>query len=71
MALTAEEIQEKIDALDLAIAARERSVQFSDRSVTYKSGEEMLEARAHLVSLLSRSNGRAKQSLATSHKGFF
>ncbi len=70
MALTESEIHERIDALDRAIGTRERTVQFSDRAVTYRSIDEMMAARQHFEDLLARANGRPKHTLAVSNKGF-
>jgi hypothetical protein len=70
VALTAAQIQAHIDAIDAAIASGVRSVQFSDRSTTYRSVDEMLTARAHLVGLLGRANGAARQTLVVANKGF-
>ena len=38
--------QTDLDALDAAIASGERTVQYDDRSVTYRSPEEQLHVRA-------------------------
>lgn len=70
MALTAEQLEANIDAIDLAIARGEQSVQFSDRAVSYRSVAQLLDARAHFVSLLAALNGRSKQTLVYATKGF-
>ena len=52
-----------------AIAKGERSVQFADRSVTYRSIDELMQAEARIANALA-SGSRAKQSLGVSSKGF-
>lgn len=49
MALT----QTDLDALDVAIATGELTVEFNGRRVTYRSVPELLQARAHVAALLS------------------
>lgn len=56
-----------LEAIRRAIASGERSVQFADRSVTYRSMEELLSAETRIASELS---ARPKQSLGYSEKGF-
>jgi len=41
--------QSDIDALDAAIARGERSITSGDRTVTYRSVAEMIQARNHLA----------------------
>lgn len=71
MALTLEQIDARIDAIDLAIGRGERTIQFSDRSTTFDSVEAMLKRRAHFVQLRTAlAGGRAKQTLVYGQKGF-
>jgi hypothetical protein len=54
-------------AIDAAIKKGERSVQFSDRSVTYRSMDELIAARKLIA---AEAAGRPKQTLAYARKGF-
>ena len=49
MALT----QTDLDALDSAIASSELEVRLEGRSVTYRSTEDLLKARAHVAAVLA------------------
>lgn len=61
-------VQADLDAIRAAIAKGERMVMFSDRSVTYRSMAELLEAEARIAAALTT---RARQTLAVqSGKGF-
>jgi hypothetical protein len=53
--------------LDAHIAKGEKTVQFSDRMVVYRSVQEMLDARTFIAQTLT---ARPKQTLAYSDKGF-
>lgn len=55
-------------AVRRAIAKGERSVQFADRMVTYRSIDELLKAEARMTQSLT--TGRPKQSLIAARKGF-
>lgn len=62
-------------AIRRAISRGERSVQFADRMVQYRSIEELLQAEARIAGSLSvttttTTTRRARQSLITSTKGF-
>lgn len=60
--------QADLDAIRAAIAKGERMVMFSDRSVTYRSMMELLEAEQRISAALST---RPKQTLVVqSGKGF-
>jgi hypothetical protein len=56
-----------------AIRKGERSVTFADRSVSYRSAEELLELEARIVRALSAaaSTRPRKQTRIVSGKGFF
>lgn len=56
-----------LDAINAAIARGERTVQFADRSVTYRSIDELLQARAVIAASLA---ARPRQRLAYASKGF-
>lgn len=56
-------------AIRRAIAKGERSVQFADRMVTYRSIEELLQAESRITQTL-RTTNRPKQSLTVTRKGF-
>jgi hypothetical protein len=59
-----------LTAIRTAIARGERSVQFADRTVTYRSMDELLKAEARIAQALSASTTRAKQSAMVASKGF-
>lgn len=58
-------------AIDAAIARGERSVQFADRTVTYRSTEELLQARREILAEMSRAARRPKQFRAVANDGHF
>lgn len=60
--------QTDLDAIRAAIAKGEKTVQFADRSVTYRSMDELFQAEARIAQALR--TPRAKQTLAVSSKGF-
>lgn len=61
-------VQADLDAVRAAIAKGERVVVFSDRSVTYRSMEELLQAEQRIAAALST---RVRQTLAVQcGKGF-
>jgi len=70
MAATASELQSKIDALELALTRNERSVQFADRAVTYRSFEEIRSQISYFQTQLNALNGRPKQSVAVGSTGW-
>jgi hypothetical protein len=55
-----------LDAIRTAIARGERAVQFVDRSVTYRSMDELLAAEERIAKALAAqaANRRSKQSIA-------
>lgn len=57
-------------AIRRAIAKGERSVQFADRMVTYRSMDELLKAEARIANSLVNLTGRSKQSVIVAGKGF-
>lgn len=57
-----------LDAIRSAIAKGEKTVQFSDRAVTYRSTDELLKAEAHISTALAGRTSR--QTLGYSDKGF-
>lgn len=56
-----------LDAVRKAIARGERVVQFADRSVTYRSIDELLQAEAHIAQSLN-TGSRPKQSVLIGDK---
>jgi hypothetical protein len=65
--------QSDLDAIRTAIARGEKTVQFADRSVTYRDVSELLAAEARIARALdgaSSSPRPSKQTLLTSSKGF-
>lgn len=60
-------VQADLDAIRTAIAKGERAVEFADRSVTYRSMEELLQAEQRITSALST---RVRQTLVVAAKGF-
>ena len=60
-----------LTAVRAAIAKGERSVQFADRSVTYRSMDELFQAEERIASsLMTTTTARSKQSLGVASKGF-
>lgn len=64
--------QSDLDAVRTAIARGEKTVQFTDRVVTYRDISELLEAETRISRALagSVSPQRSKQTLLTADKGF-
>lgn len=60
--------QSDLDSVRAAIAKGEKTVAFADRSVTYRSMDELFQAEARIAQALS--TPRAKQTLVVSGKGF-
>lgn len=64
--------QADIDALDAAIARSELKVEIDGRSVTYRSVDELIAARRHLVDVLaaaSTTRRRVFQFRMTTQRG--
>ena len=61
--------QADLDAIHATIAKGELRVDYSDRSVTYRSIAELQQAESIIATALS-TGGRSKQSFGTSSKGF-
>ena len=63
--------QSDLDAIDRAIASGELTVHFADRSVTYRSLDELLKIRALIKDDLQSQAGTAPErfSLAKTSKG--
>lgn len=70
MAYTEAQLQEQITALESALARGERNVTFKDRSVTYRSTQELREALSYFSGLLNQLQARPRQSLGVASKGF-
>lgn len=60
--------QSDLAAIQRAIAKGERSVQFADRSVTYRSMEELLQAERRIADALNPT--RPRQYRGVGDKGF-
>ena len=58
-------------AIQKAIARGERSVQFADRTVTYRSMEELLAAEGRILAELNRAEKRPRQHIGVATSGFF
>jgi hypothetical protein len=56
-------------AIEAAIARGERVVQFGDRSVTYRSIDELLQAKADILRDLSSAGTRPRQYVIAGSKG--
>jgi hypothetical protein len=56
--------------ISTAMARGERSVQFADRSVSYRSMDELMEAYRFWSNQVALYSGRRRQSLGYSTKGF-
>lgn len=63
MAFTSDDL----DAIERAIATGELRVSYADRTVEYRSMDELLKARQLILGSL---NGRAKQTRGVTDKGF-
>jgi len=63
--------QAQIDAIEAAIASGELTVRFGDRTVTYRSMEELLQARAVITEAIAAASGTATDrfSFAQTSKG--
>jgi hypothetical protein len=61
--------QSDLQAIQSAIAKGELRVTFADRSVEYRSIDDLMKAEAHIANALSAGT-RSKQSFGTSSKGF-
>lgn len=63
--------QTQLDAVERAIASGELTVRFGDRTVTYRSMEELLQARAVIKDALAAEAGTATDrfSFAQTSKG--
>lgn len=56
--------QADIDNLDEAIAAGEKVVKVNGREVEYRSIDDMLKARRHIMNVIAKSAGRRKSPLS-------
>jgi hypothetical protein len=63
--------QQQLDAIEAAIASGELTVRFGDRTVTYRSMDELLQARAVIQEALAAEAGTATDrfSFAQTSKG--
>lgn len=61
--------QADLDSIRSAIAKGELRVTFYDRSVEYRSIDELMKAESHIANALSTGT-RSKQSFGTASKGF-
>jgi len=59
--------QSDLDRIRTAIARGEKTVQFADRSTTYRSMDELLQAEARIAAALA---ARTRQSYGSASKGF-
>jgi hypothetical protein len=63
--------QQQLEAIEAAIASGELTVRFGDRTVTYRSMDELLQARAVIKESISATAGTSKDrfSFAQTSKG--
>jgi len=63
--------QQQLEAIEAAIASGELSVRFGDRTVTYRSMDELLQAHALIREALAAESGAATDrfSFAQTSKG--
>ena len=63
--------QQQLDAIEAAIASGELTVRFGDRAVTYRSMDELLQARAVIRETLAAESGTVTErfSFAQTSKG--
>jgi hypothetical protein len=59
-----------LTAVRTALLKGERTVQFADRSVTYRSVDELLQVEARILGELTSTQTRAKQTFGVASKGF-
>ena len=60
-----------LTAIRVAIAKGEKSVQFADRSTTYRSMEELFQAEERIAGALATATStRPRQSFGVASKGF-
>jgi len=69
MALTAEQLQAQIDAIDAELVSPVRQIGFADRSETRRSTAEAIAARDHLAAQLRTIQSRSRQTLIVASKG--
>lgn len=63
--------QTDLDKIRAAIARGERSVTFADRTVIYRTLDELLQAEARIAAALATAPGRPKQTFGVMDgKGF-
>jgi hypothetical protein len=70
VAYTEAQLESYITQLESALARGEQSCTFSDRSVSYRSVDQIVSAIAYFRGLLRALTGRPKQSLGVAAKGF-
>lgn len=58
-----------LDAIKAAMAKGERTVSFADRSVTYRSVEELLRVKAEIEAELTAATTRPRQWIGVAGKG--
>lgn len=61
--------QKDIDRIDRAIAKGERVVRFSDRSVEYRSVDELIKAKNEMLTELNKSGKRRSRVVRLYHAG--
>lgn len=61
--------QASLGAIEAAMAKGERTVQFADRAVTYRSMDELMTAQQYWAGKVALLGGRPKQSLGYAEKG--
>jgi hypothetical protein len=64
MALSVETLQQQLDDLDEAIATGVLVVKHGDTSVTYRSHDQLLAARSHIVDMLNKAQGRGPRRVS-------
>ena len=70
MALSLEQLQADRDAISRTIARGELSVTFSDRTVMYRSIDDLFKARNIIDGDIAGLAGRSRQTLVVASKGF-
>lgn len=73
MAYTQAELETKIASLETALGRGELRVDFADRSVTYRSVDEIVSAITYFKSLLApltAATNRSRQSFGVASRGF-
>ncbi len=65
MSRTIEQLRADLDAIDSAIARAELEVRYAERTVKYRSVDEMLKARAHIAGLIAQNTASGRRGASS------